>query len=122
MVRHCGIVSLYMEKDKNYAALFGNNPDISLEERNRVISELQKIGGLTFTIHVDEGGWMAQCNEVDGIIAGNTNPNPSNSEIESQIRDAVYVAFNVRMDRKDVASVPSPLRFAYSISPSRVDN
>jgi hypothetical protein len=83
---------------------------------------LQKIGNLTFTIHVDEGGWTAQCNEVDGIVAGNTNPNPSNAEIESQIREAVYAAFNVRVDKKDQESIASPLRFAYSISSARSDD
>ncbi len=111
-----------MEKDKNYAALFSNNPDISLDERARVISELQKIGGLSFTIHTDEGGWTAQCNEVDGIVAGNTNPHPSNAEIESQIREAVYIAFNVRVDKKDSESIASPLQFAYSISTARADD
>jgi hypothetical protein len=84
-----------------YALLFGNNPDISLDERARILNELQKIGSLTFNISKDEGGWVAQCEEIRGIIAGDTNPNPNNSEIESQIRDAIFSAFNVG-DKKEV--------------------
>ena len=87
-------------KKQNFALLFGNNPDISLDERVRVISKLNKIGSLTFKIETDEEGWTAQCNEIKGIIASNTNPNPSVEEIESQIRDAVFTALNVQFDKK----------------------
>jgi hypothetical protein len=105
-----------MKKSKeNYASLFGNNPDISLDERTRVINEIQKIGKLTFKISNDEEGWMAQCNEVGGIITGNTNPNPTNVEIESQIRDAIYAAFNVKIDKRgQETEFPFPFSFGYS--------
>ena len=104
---------------QNFAALFGNNPDISGDERLRVISELQKIGSLTFKIYQDEEGWTAKCNEVPGIIAANTNPTPSNEEIESQIRDAVFTAFNVRFDKRE-ESIKSPFGFGYSFEKSPV--
>jgi len=100
-----------MEHNKNFADLFGNNPAISLEERDRVIAELRKIGSLTFSIDVSGDGWIAQCKEIDGLIAANTNPTPSNMEIESQIREAVYTAFNVKFER-----VPSPLKFEYTVT------
>ena len=83
-------------KNTMIAALFGNNPSISLDERARVAAELEKIGGLTFNLSKDENGWVAQCDEVAGIIAGGTNPNPSPNEMESEIRSAVFSAFNVR--------------------------
>ncbi len=86
-----------MENIKNIALLFGNNPDISLDERARVINELQKIGELTFKISKTEEGWVAQCNQISGIITGGTNSKPTKSEIESQIRDAIYAAFNVKI-------------------------
>jgi hypothetical protein len=104
-----------MEK-QNFAAVFGNNPYISLDERTRVVAELQKIGSLTFKIQKDQEGWMAQCNEVEGIIASNTNPNPSNDEIESQIRDAVFAAFDVKFDKQP--EVQSPYAFGYSFESS----
>ena len=88
-------------ENPTYALLFGHNPDISLDERARIFNELQKIGSLTFNITKDEEGWVAQCREVSGIIAGGTNPNPTNSEIESQVRDAIFSAFNV-VDKQEV--------------------
>lgn len=84
-----------------YAMLFGNNPDITLDERARVLSELNKIGSLTFAITKDAEGWMAQCKEVTGIIAGGTNPNPTNSEIEAQIRDSIFSAFDVKTQAEE---------------------
>lgn len=78
------------------AALFGNNPSVSLDERARVAAELEKIGSLTFSLRKDENGWVAQCDEVPGIIAGGANPNPSPMEMESEIRSSVFAAFNVR--------------------------
>ncbi len=101
-------------ENKKLACLFGNNADISLDEKVRVINEINKIGSLTFKIEVDEEGWTAKCKEVKGIIASNTNPKPSDDEIESQIRDAVFAAFNVRFDKK--CDVKSPLNFEYSFS------
>ena len=101
-----------MELENKFASLFGHNPDISLDERARVIKELEHIGSLTFGVEKDEEGWVATCNEVKGIIAGNTNPNPSDVEIESQIREAIYAAFNVKFEKK---STPSPFTFEYSV-------
>src|SRR3989338_8691425 len=77
------------------AMLFGNNPAVSMDERARVMAELEKIGSLTFSLSKDKNGWVAQCDEVTGIIAGGTNPNPSPNEIETEIRSAIFAAFNV---------------------------
>ncbi|MFZ1075406.1 MAG: hypothetical protein WAN50_03475 [Minisyncoccia bacterium] len=89
-----------MEKNnaerKEIVAIFGNNPAISLDERARVTALIEKIGSLTFSLHKDEDGWTAQCEEVPAIIAGGTNPNPSENEIESEIRSAIFAAFNVQ--------------------------
>lgn len=92
-----------MEKDQikinRYANVFGYNPDISPVERERVVAQLQKIGSLTFRVEKHEDGWMASCVEVPGLIAANSNPNPSEFEIESQVREAIYVAFNVKFEK-----------------------
>jgi|SRR3989344_9111435 len=104
------------QNQQNMAWLFGLNPDIHPDERERVLNELQKIGGkLTFKVNQDKDGWMAQCDELPGIIASNTNPNPSKDEIESQIRDSIFTAFNVHFEKKPI-SVESPLAFTYSFA------
>jgi hypothetical protein len=78
------------------AFLFNGSSNVSPEEKARVINELEQIGSmLTFKIHKTEDGWTAQCDQVSGIIAGGTNINPANSEIESQIRESIFAAFNV---------------------------
>ena len=104
-----------MEQEKQFANLFGNEPDIALEEKTRVINALNDIGSLTFKVEKHEDGWVAQCKEVPGIISGNTNPDPSNFEIESLIREAIFSAFNVRFVNAPQSSVPSPLRFEYQL-------
>jgi len=101
-----------MEKDKKYAAIFGNNPDISLDERTRVIRELEKIGSLTFKIQSDEEGWTAQCDEIPSIVTGNTNPSPTQNEIESQVRDAIFAAFNVKIQNSTELGT-APYKFQY---------
>lgn len=85
------------------AALFGTNPDIPLDERARVLAEIEKIGSLTFSITKDEEGWTAQCQEVPGILAGGTNPKPTSAEIESQIRESIYAAFSVKVTRDEAS-------------------
>ena len=110
-----------MEKDKQVIALlFGNNADISLDEKARVIGELNKIGSLTFAVNTNEEGWVAQCNELTGIIAGGTNPNPTDSEIENQIRDSIYAAFNVEVEKKK-ADKKSPYFFTYTNTSSPIE-
>ncbi len=104
-----------MEPETTYAAVFGNEPDIPFKEKVRVINEVSKLGGLTFTIEKNAEGWNAECVEVPAIITGNTNPNPSNLEIESLIREAIFSAFNIRFDAAD-QSVPSPLNFVMNFA------
>lgn len=82
----------------NYASLFEGNPDIGLNERVRVLRELQEIGSLTFDLTVNKDGWMAECKEVEGIIAGGTNLNPSSAELASNIRDSIFAAFDVKTE------------------------
>jgi hypothetical protein len=99
----------------NFASLFDNNLGISSNERTRVEKEIEKVGGLTFKIHIEKDGWYAECKEVPGIIAANANSHPSSIEIESQIRDAIFAAFNVRIE-KPSKTVKSPFVFEYSFS------
>lgn len=86
-----------MENQK-IAPLFEGDSNISPDERVRIANEFQKMGSMpTFKIYKNEEGWMAQCNEITGIIAGGTNPNPTEFEIVSQIREAIFAAFNVEV-------------------------
>ena len=100
-----------MEKDKNNYALIFAGLTVSEEERFRVGTEINKLGGLTFgKIQKSDEGWFAQCEQVEGIIAGNSNPNPTNAEIESEIRQAILSAFNVKIEEP---SLESPFKFEY---------
>ncbi len=104
-----------MEKNKpninRYASVFGNNPEINLEEKNRVNTELKKIGRPTFKVEKFEDGWTATCLEIPGLIAANSNPNPSDFEIESQVREAIYSAYNVKFEK-----VSTPAQFELSMA------
>lgn len=85
--------------------------NVSEEEKFRVGTEITKVGGLTFgKINKSPEGWFAQCKEIEGIIAGNANPNPTNAEIESEIRQAILASFNVKTE--DLAT-KTPYRFEY---------
>jgi len=92
------------------AILFADRPDISAEERDRIMTEIGALGGLTFTMHYDEDGWTAQCNEVSGIIAGGDNRTPSKEEIEEGMRLAIFAAFGVAPKPTDLPA------FTYSVA------
>ncbi|MEK7186866.1 MAG: hypothetical protein AAB690_00525 [Patescibacteria group bacterium] len=98
----------------NQALIFAGLP-ISDEEKFRVGEEIKKLGGLTFSVHINKDGWYAQCNQVDGIMAANTNPGPTNAEIEAEIRQAIISAFNIESSE---SSVESPFKFGYSAEPA----
>ena len=62
----------------------------------KMTEQIEQLGGmLHFTISKDEDGWSAQCKEVAGIITGGANPAPTDFEIESNIREAIFTAFHV---------------------------
>ena len=94
-----------MENQQKIGLIFEGDVNIALHERERVESELRKLGNvLSFKVLKNEDGWMAQCAEVEGIIAGGLNPNPSDSEIRSQIRESIYAAFSVETQESPVPS------------------
>lgn len=67
------------------------------EDVQQMGQEIERLGGmLHFTIRKDEDGWSAQCNEVEGIITGGTNSNPTEFEIETNIREAIHTAFHIK--------------------------
>lgn len=100
-----------MEKFK-LGLLFAGLP-VSDSERFRVGKEIEKVGGLTFKVKIGADGWVAQCNEIDGIIAANANPNPTDAEIESEIRQAILSGFEVNFEE---TSVESPYKFEYEVT------
>lgn len=80
------------------APFFTEGYPFTESEKKKFYDGLKAVGGsLTFTLHQDAEGWTAQCNEVDGIIASDTNPNPTSEEIESGIREAIYAAFDLKL-------------------------
>ena len=82
-------------KETKQALLFVGH-DLIEEEKMRITTEINKIGGLTFSLYNDEDGWTAQCNEVSGILAAGDNPKPSSEEVESGIRSSVLAAFGAK--------------------------
>lgn len=60
------------------------------------IKDIGRDGMLHFIIKTHKEGWTAQCEEIEGIVTGNTNPNPSQDEINTNIRNAIFTAFNVQ--------------------------
>ena len=57
--------------------------------------EIGKRDGLRFKITKDKEGWSAECENLKGIITGGTNLNPTRSEVDSKIKDAIFTAFGI---------------------------
>jgi len=87
------------------ASLFGMNKkaeDIRALENMK--AEIQKVGGLLhFTVAQHGDGWTAQCNEIEGIMTGGINPNPTDEEIETNIREAIHTAFHIPTATRQIA-------------------
>lgn len=103
-----------MKKERSNIAFIFSGPAVSEEERLRVAKEIKKVGGLTFgKIEKSSKDWVTQCIEIPSIIAGNANPNPTNAEIESEIRQAILGAFGVKTEEQNFKS---PFKFEYGVS------
>jgi len=90
-----------MKKHKDYQInpILAPKTTLGMEDfefMNSQIKEIGRDGMLHFTIKTHKKGWTAQCEEIEGIITGNTNPNPSQDEINTNIRNAIFTAFNVQ--------------------------
>ncbi len=94
--------------------------DISdFESMNKQIKEVGKDGMLHFIIKSHKEGWIAQCEEIPGIVTGNTNSNPDQEEINKHIREAIFSAFNVNIksvSKEERASMPSMIRLESTIT------
>lgn len=91
-----------MKKERDYKInrLLDSNTSIDMSDfefMNKQIKEIGRDGMLHFIIKNHKEGWLAQCEEVPGIVTGNTNPNPDQEEINSHIRQAIFTAFNVNI-------------------------
>jgi len=78
----------------NILKLFGFNPRSDFRIKNMII-EIRKHGGLIFSIKKYDEGWIAECSTIKGIIAGNSNPNPKQEEIDTYVKGAIFSAFNI---------------------------
>ena len=64
--------------------------------------EIRKVGGLLhFNIHTDASGWHAECVQIDGIITGGKSTNPTDAEVQENIREAIHTAFNVSSEQDE---------------------
>ena len=75
------------------------NFPIKPEENYRVQNmkqAIEQVGGkLNFTVQRHGDGWLAECMEIKGIITGGNNANPTDEEINNNIRDAVFSTFGI---------------------------
>lgn len=80
----------------NFSKLF-NFPNAEKDERvQNMLIQIQKRGGLKFNIKINNGeGWVAECENLKGIITGGTNNNPTKAEIDNMIKDAIFTAFEI---------------------------
>jgi hypothetical protein len=104
-------------KNEKKAMFFKGNEAEDFRALERMSKQIGELGGeLHFTIHKTEDGWMAKCNEVEGIITGGVNPCPEDYEIQSQIREAIYTAFDIKtkISPERIKSSVSELTLAFS--------
>ncbi|MBU3942911.1 hypothetical protein KKA24_02920 [Patescibacteria group bacterium] len=73
---------------------FPLNPEKDYRVQN-MLSEAKRMGGFKFDIKKHENGWTAECINFKGIITGGQNPKPTIAEVDEQIKDAIYTAFNI---------------------------
>ncbi len=104
-----------MRKKKNYTinrvrdiGVFYNTEDLA--KMHKHIGKVGKKGMLHFIVrNLGKDGWMAQCEEISGIITGGPSSNPTQDEINVSVRDAVYSAFGIREQiriKKKGAKIP----------------
>jgi hypothetical protein len=88
---------MFRKTQYNLAKFF--NFPIEAEHNYRVQNmrnEIQRMGGsLRFKIQKNSEGWIAECENLKGIITGGTNPKATDEEINSQIKDAIFTAFGI---------------------------
>jgi len=79
-----------------FASFFNSNDKPERASVERMAEQISKLDDVMhFTILKTEDGWSAQCDEFPGIITGGSNPDPSQEEVEKQIRDSIHVAFDI---------------------------
>lgn len=61
----------------------------------RLKDDLDKHGGFTFNIVFSDEGWLAECEEIPGIVTGSDNPKPIMEEITDMVKDAIFSAYAV---------------------------
>ena len=89
------------------------------ESMNKQIKEVGRDGMLHFIIKSHKEGWLAQCEEIPGIVTGNTNSNPDQEEINKHIREAIFSAFSVNIkdiSKEERASMPNIVRLESTIT------
>lgn len=74
---------------------FPANPENDIRIREMNIEIAKRGGQLNFKITKDNSGWVAECENLKGIITGGSNPNPSADEINQELKDAIFTAFSI---------------------------
>lgn len=83
--------------------------------------EIRKVGGLLhFNIHADASGWHAECVEMEDIITGGQSPNPTDDEIQVNIREAIHTAFHITLAQREEKPILNANEFqaVYNFTPT----
>ncbi len=84
-----------VSKYKN-AFLFKDADNIDYQKSEKMRKYVKEKGGmLHFKVEFHKQGWTARCEEFPAIVTGSDDPSPSQTEIESQMREAIFAAFDL---------------------------
>ena len=61
----------------------------------RLKDDLEKNNGFTFTITSSNEGWLAECEEIPGIVTGSDSPKPTMKEVTDLVKDAIFSAYAI---------------------------
>lgn len=84
-------------------------------------NEIDRRGGLKFILKVNSDGWIAECQNLDGIVTGGNELKPSILDIDKKIKDAIFSAFGIPPYLCDETIIKSPFDLETEKSTDQID-
>lgn len=83
------LIYLVAQKLRNWGVDFHEKADLRVQKMQKSI---ESIGGINFTIELfDDGSWVAESTNIDGILTGGT----SRDGFHETLKDAVFTYFEI---------------------------